>query len=266
MSSPNRSNPPATPEAEPFYVNYLPVPAPLRRFAWRWSIALVLLAGATALIVSAQQEDPGTAVWNLDNVVELEGTLIERPYPMLLRERSDGSHETILLLGEGKHGVADRVKDMNGKTVRLRGTTLAREGRRLFELVSTDDALTVVQAEARATSLSMSPSAAPTHPTSLKGEIIDPKCYFGAMKPGHGKAHRACAALCLRGGIPPMFVSWSDDGIRTYHLLTQADGGPAEGRILEYLIDHVSEPIELQGWPEQAGDLLVFRIDTSALP
>jgi len=26
---------------------------------------------------------------------------------------------------------------------------------------------------------------------TLQGEIIDPKCYFGVMKPGKGKIHRS---------------------------------------------------------------------------
>ena len=40
--------------------------------------------------------------------------------------------------------------------------------------------------------------------TRLKGEIYDPKCAFGAMKPGFGKPHRSCAIRCISGGVPPI--------------------------------------------------------------
>ena len=30
--------------------------------------------------------------------------------------------------------------------------------------------------------------------------------FDGAMKPGDGKTHKGCAALCLRGGIPPALM------------------------------------------------------------
>ena len=57
-------------------------------------------------------------------------------------------------------------------------------------------------------------------------EILDSKCYLGAMKPGSGEGHRACAILCVRGGIPPM-ISWLDEaGAAHYALLTTTDGQP----------------------------------------
>ena len=38
----------------------------------------------------------------------------------------------------------------------------------------------------------------------VKGEIVDPKCFFGVMKPGEGKPHKDCAIRCILGGIPPV--------------------------------------------------------------
>jgi hypothetical protein len=40
----------------------------------------------------------------------------------------------------------------------------------------------------------------------IAGEILDAKCWFGAMRPGHGKTHKACAALCAKGGLPLAFA------------------------------------------------------------
>ena len=35
---------------------------------------------------------------------------------------------------------------------------------------------------------------------TLRGEIVNSKCYFGVMNPGHGKVHRGCPVRCLSGG------------------------------------------------------------------
>ncbi|MDE0594963.1 MAG: hypothetical protein OSB65_06930 [Roseibacillus sp.] len=51
--------------------------------------------------------------------------------------------------------------------------------------------------------------------TTLKGEIMNAKCYLGGMNPGNLKAHRACAIHCIQGGIPLVL------------LLRDRAGGPA---------------------------------------
>jgi hypothetical protein len=89
----------------------------------------------------------------------------------------------------------------------------------------------------------------------VRGEIIDSKCYLGAMKPGGGKTHKACAALCLSGGIPPMFVTRTG-GHEQFYLLTAEDGGPIEREV----IDFVGEPVEIAGRLEQQGDLQVLKV------
>lgn len=46
---------------------------------------------------------------------------------------------------------------------------------------------------------------------SLLREIIDPKCYFGVMKPDYGKVHRSCAIRCIAGGIPQCTLEQVED-------------------------------------------------------
>jgi hypothetical protein len=43
-------------------------------------------------------------------------------------------------------------------------------------------------------------------PITVRGELVDSKCYLGVMNPGHGKVHRDCAARCIGGGIPLALV------------------------------------------------------------
>jgi hypothetical protein len=56
----------------------------------------------------------------------------------------------------------------------------------------------------------------------IKGEIIDPKCYFGVMKPGEGKPHRDCAIRCILGGITPMLAVKNEQGDANYYLLASS--------------------------------------------
>jgi hypothetical protein len=71
---------------------------------------------------------------------------------------------------------------------------------------------------------------------TLKGEIIDPKCYLGAMKPGGGKTHKARHA-CISGGVPPMLVTRDASKQETFYLLTTAEGGLAGELVLPFVGD-----------------------------
>lgn len=91
----------------------------------------------------------------------------------------------------------------------------------------------------------------------MRGQILDTKCWFGAMKPASGKAHKACASLCIRGGIPPAF--YVQDMRKQKALMILTDQGDSFGTdILEY----VADPVEITGTLRQQGDLVFY--DTSA--
>jgi hypothetical protein len=91
---------------------------------------------------------------------------------------------------------------------------------------------------------------------TLRGEIIDPKCFLGAMRPGGGKTHKACAMLCISGGVPPMLVTRDAARNETFYLLVTEDGGAANERVLEF----VGDPVEVSGRLERQGDLLLLRV------
>jgi hypothetical protein len=92
----------------------------------------------------------------------------------------------------------------------------------------------------------------------MTGEIVDSKCYLGVMNPGRGKVHRDCAARCLSGGVPPIFIT--TDG--TQLLLVGSDGS-ALGR--DELREFVAEPITIQGELFQRGMSRLLRIDVREL-
>jgi hypothetical protein len=183
---------------------------------------------AVGLALGRSQRDPGGAVWEDGRAVELTGLMVARPYPMLIVEGPESG--TYLLVEEGKHGAA-RAAAMEGQTVRARGYVLRREGRTMLELQGGEAGLKVVGAGHGATAHRIGTE-------TLRGEIVDSKCYLGAMKPGEGKTHKECATLCIKGGVPAVLVT---EG--RWYLLADASGGPIDAEVLKL----VGEPVEVSG-------------------
>lgn len=244
------------PSSDEFFIGWLPLPPSYRRVARFAAAACLALAIGAAALISAQQASSGSGRWDADRVITLEGVVTARPYALLHVRAVDAQArpQTVLLVSSGKFGAAERALPFAGKLVRVRGTRIQRDGRAMLELV--DEPLAIELLEP--------PSHAPPHTPlivrqgsiTLAGEIIDPKCYLGAMKPGGGKTHKACAALCLAGGVPPMFVTRGSVGQETYYLLVTTAGDSAA----ELAIPWVGEPVEVTAEAETWGDLAVLRI------
>ena len=98
-------------------------------------------------------------------------------------------------------------------------------------------------------------------PVTLRGEIVDPKCYLGAMKPGEGKTHKACAVRCISGGIPPTLVCWDASGKSTYYVLVDEDGEAAN----EVFLDVIGQPVEVTGTTYQLEDLVILQTSRSSV-
>jgi hypothetical protein len=84
------------------------------------------------------------------------------------------------------------------------------------------------------------------------------------MRPGAGLAHKACASLCILGGVPPVFVATTPvDG--SVFMLIAGDGDAPMQDALRKLI---GVRIALDGDAERVGDLVVFHADaaTARLP
>ena len=92
---------------------------------------------------------------------------------------------------------------------------------------------------------------------TLRGEIVDSKCFLGVMKPGRGKPHRACAVRCISGGIPPVLRVEDADGDYRHFLLVDTAGRAVNERVL----DLVAEPVEVTGSVTKDGDLLILAAD-----
>ncbi|MGB3078687.1 MAG: hypothetical protein WBB31_06375, partial [Saprospiraceae bacterium] len=92
---------------------------------------------------------------------------------------------------------------------------------------------------------------------SISGEIADPKCFFGVMKPGFGKPHLSCAARCIAGGIPPVLKSSTASGEAHYYIIVDHDGNPCNYSILPFVGDRVF----LHGRIKTSGDWQFIFVD-----
>lgn len=243
-------------QSDEIYVGYLPVPPGQRRFLWRLvPVILWTLCGATILWALSQPR-PGRGVWVDGHIRVFRGTVLAKPYPVLFADDAgDGVPGALLLVEVGKHG-GGRAVPLDGKRVAISGWMLLRDGRRMIEMEPGDGALRV-EGEGAGPVVTTPGGPDAGRPVTLRGEIVDSKCFLGAMKPGDGKTHKACATLCITGGIPPMLVVPREGGEASdYYLLADPGGGPLD--VAAY--DRIGEPVEVRGrlvqWGPEGGPRL----------
>jgi hypothetical protein len=235
---------------EPFFIGWSPtVPRELRGFLAVVSVVVLCAAALLGLALSASIDDPGGGDWAAGDQ-SLRGTVTRLPYPLLHlppSARHPAGH-AVLLAGIGKNGAAVDPA-LAGRVVEATGAMLKRGSIDMMQ-VGDDPGLRETAGE-----------GAPPAPVQLGrwrlvGEICDGKCWTGAMRPGSGIAHKACANLCLVGGLPPVLVTTAPVVGSTFLLLADADGGPMP----DVLRPLVGLRISLDGEVERRGDLLVLRV------
>ena len=241
-----------------FFVFYLKVPSSLRKFLFQVSLLFLIGFVGMGFLLGVTQDDPGRAGYV--GTQTLTGVLELNPYPLLrVTEGNDviPSGRTLMLTGGGKSGIMSRAIPLSGELVRVSGMLLKRGD------------LDMLQLRGGSRGISSADGVAPTTlPTTeslgrwrVAGEICDGKCLSGAMNPGRGLAHKACANLCLLGGIPPVFVSTRPIENSEYFLVASSDGG--ELPLTAY--DYVGNFIEMEGELERRGDLLIFKLDEQSV-
>ena len=104
------------------------------------------------------------------------------------------------------------------------------------------------------------PTPEPLFEATLNGEILDSKCWFGAMREAEGKVHKSCASLCIRGGIPPAF--YVKDRKDQKALMIMTSGGYGHNKDL---LEYVADPVSITGQVQRFGDLFLLDAPVSAL-
>jgi hypothetical protein len=239
------------------FIGWSKAPAVDRRFLL--GAMPLTLAATTGLgwLVASELEDPGAGRWEQGATHVVEGVLSLKPYPMI-RVADAGAPfglRSALIVAQGKCTSALKLAEMDGRAVRASGVLIERKDRRMLEVpLSLDKWLAPLETVAAGP-----PSAESLGRARLAGQIMDSKCFFGVMRPGRGKTHKACAALCIRGGIPPSFWARDAKGRESVLLMTDAAGGA----LGEAILPLVADPVEAEGELVRVGDLLEFRAEAA---
>ncbi|MBL8219175.1 MAG: hypothetical protein JNL62_08090 [Bryobacterales bacterium] len=180
---------------EEFYVGYVPqAPAGVGRLVRRVVIGLLALAAALSVTLVLAQRPFAVASFEYGVVRDFAGVLYEHPFPHVVT----ADRTSYLLAGAGKHGSRE-VMGHDGQDVRLRGSRVLRAGMTMIEVETGSARFGAASHGAEKVTV--------MGRQSLRGEIVDGKCYLGVMNPGAGQVHRDCAARCLAGGLPALFVT-----------------------------------------------------------
>ena len=242
-----------------FFIGWGETPRVDRRFLLLSSLVLVAAAGVGGALVASEQAPPGDGVWNPDDERDWAGMFVRGPYPMLRTAALDGTPRTAYLVSSNKQGVQHRLGSAEEGPVVVRGSLIARGKNAMIAVADGDRWLRGATA---ADLPKVGDGLADWREQELgaatyAGEILDSKCWFGAMQPGQGKPHKSCAALCIRGGLPAVFCPEGLCGSgETAPLLTDETGrahGPG-------LLPLVADAILATGRLVKVGDVTQFRV------
>lgn len=243
----------------PFFVGYLPVPQGLRLFLLGVVFLFVGGLAGLGLAVGLSHDDPAPSGFRFDYGRQTVTGVVElTPYPVLRvtegTDRIPAGH-TLMLAGQGKNGVLDRAVPLEGQLATASGVLLKRGTLDMLQLRGGRNGLSATEG---------TPTPMPVAHLGrwkLAGEICDGKCLAGAMRPGRGLSHKACANLCLVGDIPPVFVSSQPVEGAEFLLVTGPDNTP----LPPAAYDAIGLYVSVAGKLERRGDLLVLRLDPETI-
>jgi hypothetical protein len=262
---------PAVPgkESDAFYIGWMAAaPRLFARFIRKYLLTILPLIILLAGILAVSQKKFGTGNFEFGQLTEVTGIYFKDPVPCIKVVNGKDiwgnlSCITIPLVGYGKHGAVGMMADieseknisLNKKRLTLKGTLLYNDGKTILQVNKNDRLLLKVS------DLPVPPDLLPQKRElgsfTVKGEIIDPKCYFGVMKPGEGKVHRDCAIRCILGGIPPMLAVKNDRGESNYYILVGPNGEPMNQAVQDF----VAEPVEIKARLVQQDDWIVAYME-----
>lgn len=232
-----------------FYIGYEGPPPPemaarVRGFVAVAAVAALVVAG---VVVTAQRPF-ADARFDYGQPREWAGRLVLDPHPALLDLHAN---TRTLVVGPGKFGADTLVRGFAGHDVVLVGEGITRGAARMVQLrpgAIADAGYMARTAGAVSASVSLGR-------VTLRGEVVDGKCFLGVMNPGERAVHRDCAVRCISGGIPPMLAVRRAGGGAVAVVLVSPEGA-AMGR---ELLDLAGQTVDVTGELERRQDLLYLR-------
>lgn len=234
---------------EPFFIGWSgELAKPTRRQMLGAGFGLAAGAGALGLGLGGAAMHPGPGVWDQGKKVAVTGTIYPEPYIHLLTEDLGGGLRSVFLVGAGKDRISVRpALTFTGAAVT--GTLIERGEHAMMAVdgIYPDPAPGRVRAG----------PAAELGEVMMSGEILDAKCWFGAMRPGHGKTHKSCATLCAQGGLPLAFCETGRCGDGKAALLLLDERGRAFG---PEILPLVADPVVIRGQMFEVAGLRQVRV------
>ncbi len=241
-----------------FYIGWQDnMPVSRKKHLKKWLWPLVIILPLLAFVVVHFQKDFNSFLFLFGDQSTISGVLHQHPYPVFIADDNqlpEGQSRDVLLVGFGKMGAEVSLQEMkhqhgelDGRHMTLRGTLIMGDGKTLMELTDMKNSLVSIG----------SPKPKIERPlkrigqATLKGEVIDPKCYFGVMKPAVGKIHKSCAIRCISGGIPPVLKSHKIAGKSDYYLLLGKNGELINNKVLPLVAEQISlsgDVLEYLSW------------------
>jgi len=250
-----------------FFIGWMPkAPEGFSKHVKKTLMVLMVIVASTGILLSLMQRKFGTGNFEFGKLTEVKGIYFNAPVPFLKAINGkdifgNPSFITIPLIGFGKFGAAGAIDDiqkqkgilLDRKEVTMKGTLLYNDGKLLMQIDANDSFLVTVGRDAEA---SLLPVSKDMGELTLRGEIVDPKCFFGVMKPGEGKPHKDCAIRCILGGIPPVLKVTDEKGNENYYLIA----GPNGEKMNEVVKDFVAEPVTINAKVVKYDDWIVLYV------
>lgn len=222
-------------------------------------VLLVLFPAGIVLgyLLSTNQKKFSGANFEYGKTTRITGVYYNNPFPMLKVFDKNNLSITMLLVGYGKKGAETAIMELekekgtslNGKEVTFKGTLIYGDGKTLLQVDKNDDPIVNI---GPGSTIQLQQKELGTQ--IIRGEIVDPKCYFGVMKPGEGKVHRDCAIRCILGGIPPVLHVQNEKGESNYYLIVGSNGE----KMNEAVQDVVAEPVSIEARVVQQDDWIIL--------
>ena len=225
---------------EEFFIGWASdVPSSLSQFLKKAVISISFVAVLIAIALPNLSEELKDSEFTFGDIQEYEGILHLQPTPRITI--GDEDH---LLIDFGKFSALKSIRkyeqmnnvQLDNSHVKIKGTALSYNGRNLLEL--SNQVESIIEHEDASSNVSHEKTA--LGQISLKGEILDAKCFFGVMNPGDGPVHKFCAALCIEGGIPAVIY---DESNEEYYIVKGENGID----INQQLVPLAGEIVKLSG-------------------
>lgn len=204
--------------------------APARTARIIAAICLTIASAGAGLVVWLDGDLSRVPPAAIETTGVAQGILLSQPYPMVVEPRSGGVSRVTLLKDSGAGQATQRVKELDGSSVRVEGQSLRHARRAMIEVF---DARNIAPAKSFEATVAESLQRRPAGDVVIRGEVV-----------------RDTASA-------PMLLARDATGASRYYLLASESGGPLDAETLRA----VRGLIEAPGRLERLGDLWILNID-----